>query len=242
MAICSSKILTLYGYKNIKDVSIEDKILNCVGAFENQHKAHYIENTSIIIQLKTYSHPEPISCIPAQLFYVRQKKRTWNMNHKKFDYTFEKPIWKHAKDITMNDYLGMIINTSHNSIPEFESYDWFMIGHNFSHYSIIQEWLHNTPVRFVKEFINGFENETPMTYNLALGIQRLYLKAGILSKIVRDSSNRYMVLRYNYASFIEDGYAWYSLQKIKKTVVKDIDIYEFPDSFIIHNIITLSKN
>jgi hypothetical protein len=236
MAISGSKILTYSGYKNIEDVSIDDALLKCNGTFEKQKKCYSFVKTSLI-HLTTYSHPSPISVVPEQLFYVRQKKRIWNIKYKSFDYVFEKPFWIKANDLTMSHYIGMIINTASISIPEFETYDWFAIGRNFSHYSILQEWLQNAPVHFVKKFIEGFDNNAPMTTHLALGLQRLYLKVGILSKIVRDSNNRCTVLRNADASFIEDGYAWYSLKNIKKTNDMHIGIYTFKDTFIIQNII-----
>lgn len=241
MAIRSSKILTYYGYKNIEDLSFEDDLLKTDGTFENRKKLYNFGKTSII-HLKTYSHPEPISVIPEQLFYVRKKNRVWNLSLKKFDYCFDKPVWVHAKDITKDHYLGMVINNLSVTIPEFEKYDWVKIGFNFSHYSIIQEWLHNAPIPFIKKFIYGFDNTSPMTYHLALGLQRLYLKAGILSKIVKDSDNRFMVVKYEYASFIEHGYAWYSLQNIKKTYDVNRGIYEIPDTFVIQNIVSMSRN
>lgn len=235
-----SKILTQYGYKSIEDVTIDDMMLNASNFFEKQEKPHYNAEMTEIFRLKTYSHPDAINCIPEQYFYVRQKKRLWNSQKKRFEYSFEQPIWKQAKDLTMNDYLGMIINTKHNYIPDFETYDWFMIGYNFSHYSIIQEWLHSAPVRFIKQFITGFVNDEPMTYHLALGIQRLYLKAGILSKIICDSHNKYTVVQYKDASFIQDGYAWYSLQKISSRIEKNVEVFQFEDTFVLQNV--LSKN
>lgn len=241
MAIRNSRILTYYGYKTIEDISIDDSLLKSDGTFENQQKLYYFGKTSII-HLKTYFHPERISVIPEQLFYVREKKRIWNLKYKAFDYLFEKPLWIHAKDINYCHYIGMIINNSNITIPEFENYEWEKIGFNFSHNSTIQEWLHNAPIHFVKRFIEGFDYKSSVTYHLALGLQRLYLKAGILSKIVRNSDNRYMVIRENNACFIEDGYAWYSLQNIRKTYDTNIGVYEFQDSFVIQNIVSICKN
>lgn len=240
MAIRTSKILTFYGYKNIEDISIDDSLLKGDGTFENREKAYSFRKTSLV-HLKTYSHPEPITIIPEQLFYVRKKKRSWNLQHRAFDYSFSKPFWIKANDITREHYVGMIINNSNISIPEFETYDWYNIGKNFTHYSIIHEWLHNAPIHFIKKFIEGFNNKSPMTYYLALGIQRLYLKAGILSEIVRNSDNRYIVLKYEHSSFISDGYAWYCLQDIKKTEDANVGIYEIHDTFVVNNIVCLSK-
>jgi hypothetical protein len=240
MAIRTSKILTFYGYKNIEDISIDDTLLQSNGTFETREKSYTFLKTSLV-HLKTYSHPEAITIIPEQLFYVRKKKRSWNLKYKSFDYSFSKPFWISAKDITREHYVGMIINKLSISIPEFETYDWYVIGKNFSHYSMLHEWLHNAPIHFIKKFIDGFDNKSPMTYYLALGIQRLYLKAGILSEIVRNSDNRYIVLRCEYSSFIDDGYAWYCLQEIKKTKDANVGIYEIPDTFILNNIVCLSK-
>lgn len=241
MAIRNSRILTRDGYKQIDDIDIEDALMSWDGTFENQQKTYVFCKTALV-SLKTYSHPDPIVTIPEQRFYVRKKQRTWNIDTKSFKYTFDKPCWIDAKDITMCHYVGMVINTSHVNIPEFENYDWYMIGKNFSHYSTIQEWLQNAPLFYIKQFINGFDNNEPMTYHLALGIQRLYLKAGILSKIVRDSYNRCIVQKCKEGAFIKDGYAWYSLQKIHETCPNNIGIYTLTEGFVIQNLVCLSKN
>ena len=241
MVLRGSKILTHYGYKTIEDITFDDSLLNISGLFENQQKSH-IRKQSTIFQFKTYMHPFPFSAVPEQMFYVREKHRTWNLKTKCFDYSFGKPLWKCAKEITYRDYIGMSINALQNDIPEFDAFDWYLIGKNYSHYSVLQEWLHNASTGYIQLFLQGFDNTEPMTYNLALGIQRLNLKARIISKIVCNSNNQFRVVEEKYGSFIENGFAWYRLQNIKKKHSQLVDVYEITDTFIMDNIISISTN
>jgi len=155
---------------------------------------------------------------------------------------------------------------------------WFNILKQFGKYAhgkLIPEWVQDAPKEFVKEFIDGYrtadgcitKNEcysfTTVSYNLAFGLQRLYLKLGHLfsiNKTIRPKTtiiegrtvnqrDTYQIEGYvkenkrKYSSFIENGYVWYAPFKteIKDTETEIEKVYNFEveddNSYIVENTI-----
>lgn len=103
-------VLTKDGYKEIKDVKIEDEVLGhnntynrVVNFFDNGKKEIYKLKTSSFDEIKTTENHR---------FYVREMNKIYDKNEKKYVKTFSDPIWKECKDLTKNDYLGIPINTN----------------------------------------------------------------------------------------------------------------------------------
>jgi len=144
---------------------------------------------------------------------------------------------------------------------------WWNILKDFGKYSHgkkIPEWVQQAPVEFIKEFLlgyqtadgcinsssNGIKNHhiqyTTVSINIAYGIQRLYLKLGLLcsisyhimppkciieGRIVNQMNTYKLRVTINRqrlsSSFIEDGYAWF---KIKTNISKNtnpLTVYNF---------------
>jgi DNA (cytosine-5)-methyltransferase 1 len=153
---------------------------------------------------------------------------------------------------------------------------WFQIFKKFGKYAhgkLIPEWVHDAPIQLIEHFIEGYmladgcetTNQcyefTTVSYNLAFGLQRLYLKLGHLFSIQKDirakttiiegrmvnQRDTYHIRGYtkenkkNTSSFIEDGYVWYAPFKIEKRYVEKENVYNFEvekdNSYIIENII-----
>jgi DNA (cytosine-5)-methyltransferase 1 len=125
---------------------------------------------------------------------------------------------------------------------------------NFAHGKCIPEWVQDAPTEYIQEFINGYmkadgcinKNNT-VSYNLASGLQRLYLKLGHLfaiNKCIRpkpcliegrvvNQLDTYCIRGVLHlctiksptssASFIEENYVWCAPFKITK---KKTDIGE----------------
>jgi DNA (cytosine-5)-methyltransferase 1 len=140
-------ILTNNGYKCIEEVTHADKLLTHTNKFQPIVNLQTKLYTGDLISIKIKYHHRPIECTEEHPFYVRTKLRTWNNSTRRYDVTFKSPEWKKAKDITLNDYFGMTVNTS-QKIPEFqyelninksktvtESFridsidEWFMLGY-----------------------------------------------------------------------------------------------------------------
>lgn len=158
--IAGTKVLTNSGYKNIEDVLLEDKLLTHKDKFQKIVNLQRKIYSGDLYELNIKYHPENIFCTEEHPFYVREKKRIWDNSIRRYKTYFDEPVWKKAKELTLNDYYGMIINNN-NIIPEFtfdkiinqhktekinikldKKEDWFMMG-----YFIGDGWIEETKKR-----------------------------------------------------------------------------------------------
>lgn len=347
--IAGMMVQTEKGYKKIENILIDDQLLTHAGKFQKilnlQRKVYYGD----IYKLNIKYHPNDIYCTTEHPFYIRNRKITWNNSNRQYEISFDKPEWKNAKDLTENDYLGMVININ-NIIPEFtfnkiiDQYKiekqkiildkhefWFMMGYfirngwieytkkttksicNLIKFSInnkdeteiveklrkvlpvvdqkdddrkyktfgcsnevwfqilkmfgkhehekrIPEWVQNAPIEFAHEFVNGYMKAgilrtTTVSYNLALGLQRLYLKLGhilninkihIIDEKIINQKNIYCIeiifnKLHSHSLFIEGNYVWYKLVNITKEHRVNVMVYNFEvesdNSYIVENTI-----
>ena len=130
------------------------------------------------------------------------------------------------------------------------NYVWFNILKHFfnnKYEKYIPEWVYDAPNEFIKEFINGFIKTKYINLNLAYDLQRLYLKLGHISSIIKTEYNIYTVEVIlndfkNKSSFIENNYVWLSPEKIFSIkIAENINVYNFEvdndNSYIVHNTI-----
>jgi site-specific DNA-cytosine methylase len=106
--IKGTNVLTSAGYKLIETVEITDKLLTHTGNFQNILNLQRKTYSGHLFEFKIKYHPELITSTEEHPFYIREKKNG----------IFEKPMWKIAKELTMNDYFGMVINNK-EILPEF---------------------------------------------------------------------------------------------------------------------------
>jgi DNA (cytosine-5)-methyltransferase 1 len=111
-------VLTYNGYKEIQNVSIDDKLLTHTGKFHNIINLQRKEYNGQLYNIKLKYHPEIITSTEEHPFYVREQKKVWNNSLRKYEYEFGEPKWKNASKLTMNDYFGMVINTE-EIVPTF---------------------------------------------------------------------------------------------------------------------------
>lgn len=353
-------VLTNSGYKAIEDVNLNDTLLTHTGKFQNIVNLQRKTYTNTIYDLKVKYHPNIITATEEHPFYVRQKKTVWNNTTRKYNTSFEEPQWKQIKNVTEDDYFGMVINTN-DVVPTFtfnskvnqsrtdtetiklDSADqWFMMGYfvgdgwvedtkkadgrntnkirfsinitdasalirirkvlpitdkkcdtgmckkfgcadknwhqilstfgKYAHNKNIPEWVHDAPKPLIQEFIDGFmsadgnirkdgqHNMTTVSYNLAFGFQRLYLKLGHIFGIQRTERPATCVIEgrtvnqrdtYNIrgipkediqrqgSSFIEGNYIWFKSASITKRQVVNEPVYNFEvetdNSYIVEN-------
>jgi DNA (cytosine-5)-methyltransferase 1 len=352
-------VLTENGYKEIQDVSLQDKLLTHKGRFRSIVNKQIKNYENVIYDIKVKYHPNIITSTQEHPFYVRTKLRTWNNVKKKYDISFGSPEWKEANKLTMDDYFGMHVNIN-SIIPEFtipivkntnrtdtiikkldNKDEWFMMGYfigdgwieetlkntgqqshkirfsvnvkdidtvlsriqkvlpitdkqcdtgkckkfgcadvfwwnvlkgfgKYAHGKYIPEWVQDAPNELVQEFItgymaadgntypDGYHKITTVSYNLAFGLQRLYLKLGYLfsiSKTIRSKTciiegrtvnqrDTYDVEGYltkpRYTSFIENDYVWYAPSRINRRETSEV-VYNFEveedNSYCVENII-----
>lgn len=131
---------------------------------------------------------------------------------------------------------------------------WCSILQNFGKTGFekkIPEWVQDAPVEYIKEFLHGYlcANVTTVSQDLALGLQRLYLKSGQIVSIDKIVNERpcYRVRNIldptkNKCAFLESGYAWFPQKKDKMveqttdTMVYNFEV-EHDNSYIVSNTI-----
>lgn len=154
-------------------------------------------------------------------------------------------------------------------------FTWFNILKDFGKYAhgkLIPEWVQDAPNNLIQEFINGYmaadgcitdggaNRITSVSYNLAYGLQRLYLKLGHIASIdkterpetcviqgkVVNQRDTYQVVAYiekqrNISSFIEGDYVWYKISSITTSSTINEPVYNFEvendNSYIVYNTI-----
>lgn len=142
-----------------------------------------------------------------------------------------------------------------------KDYKWYDILRNFNNineiymFTEIPEWVQNAPAHLIKHFLAGYEcnhftgNIYLSSYILALGLQRLYLKADISVALQKNNYNNIFVIhknnhydiRHNLLSFVDGNYIWYAISKISYKFVEEVPVFNFEvdddNSYIVENII-----
>jgi DNA (cytosine-5)-methyltransferase 1 len=159
---------------------------------------------------------------------------------------------------------------------ECDNYEWFNILQHFgkcAESKVIPEWVQDAPKEYIQEFINGYQKAdvcvndkecysfTTVSYNLAFGLQRLYLKLGhifsikkfirpkttVIEGITVNQRDTYQIEGYvkddkrKQSSFIENGYVWCAPFKMETECVENEPVYNFEvhndNSYIVENTI-----
>lgn len=151
---------------------------------------------------------------------------------------------------------------------------WFNILKQFGKYAhskLIPEWVQSAPKHFVQEFINGYmaadgcilksksHRITTVSYNLAYGLQRLYLKLGSIASVTKTARPKTCVIQgrtcnqrdtyevYYYpsqnksTSFISENYVWFKPFTITSKWAENEPVFNFEvdidNSYIVCNTI-----
>jgi site-specific DNA-cytosine methylase/intein/homing endonuclease len=151
---------------------------------------------------------------------------------------------------------------------------WWTILKEFGKYAHgkrIPEWVQDAPKEMIQEFIAGYQaadgcirkdkssSFTTVSPDLALGLQRLYLKLGKFASVVKTArpptcviqgrtvnqrdtyTVRCSIANNRYSSFIEDGYAWFAPGRMTTRVASAEAVYNFEvaddNSYCVENII-----
>ena len=150
---------------------------------------------------------------------------------------------------------------------------WFNILKHFGICAdkLIPEWIQNAPKHLIGDFIDGYNiaakgyirrdssiRIVTESYNLAYGLQRLYLKIGYIANIDKTIRPRHTNTIFNFnrdtyevciytekqrerSSFIEGNYVWYAPYEITMNDVQNEPVYNFEvetdNSYIVYNTI-----
>jgi hypothetical protein len=241
------------GYIQLYNTNINDYILNSKNIFLKINYKSKIKYDGFIYIICTNLNCENYK------FYDKINLYIWKNNNK----------WININDLTINDYIGLPINTN-NIIPKINNIIlnknkyWYCFGffinncwynnqnnkwfYIFKLFGLINkhipEWVHDAPIEFIKEFLKGFNNNllnSNINYELALDIQRLYLKINEIVSIRKINNKSYYLKRYikNDKGFIFNKYAWFKIHDIKKKEVENLILYKIDNysDFIINNIL-----
>ena len=183
-----------------------------------------------------------------------------------------------ASELEPIEKVKQILESTYKDTSEYQCHDdfiWFNILKQFGKYAhekILPEWVQNAPTHLIRHFIYGLskanknqiaENAykiTTVSYNLAYGLQRLYLKLGIISSVDKtirpetcviqgrtvNQRDTYQITAYtekerNTSSFIEGNYVWYTQASSSVVLASDELVYNFEvendNSYIVYNTI-----
>ena len=101
-----TQVLTDSGYKNIEEVELDMKLVTHNGLLQNIVNIQRKKYTGTMYTV-LYQDRKPIVCTEEHPFYVRTYKGKFN---------YSDPVWKAARDLTMDDYCGMVTNANINTI------------------------------------------------------------------------------------------------------------------------------
>jgi DNA (cytosine-5)-methyltransferase 1 len=151
-----------------------------------------------------------------------------------------------------------------------EWHSLFSMFGKYAHGKRIPEWVQDAPIECIQEFIKGYIKSdgcilsngtiqiTTVSQNLALGVQRLFLKCGRIagiSKTIRSPTHTICAQTVNQrdtytirlcqtsksSSFIEDGYVWFAPFKHTTREAISEPVYNFEvetdNSYIVENAI-----
>lgn len=175
-----TQVLSNEGYKNIEDITMDMKLATHAGRFQNIVNIQRIMYTGNM-RLVLYNCHHPIICTEEQSFYVR----TYNGN-----YTFGEPVWKSAKELTLNDYCGMVTNSqiqmaSESYVkPEKKPAKGFClqekqviasVDNNTCEFNTVNEYTWEAPVSFSTHTVENIE-----VYNLEVEHDNSYIVENLI--------------------------------------------------------------
>jgi hypothetical protein len=125
--IAGTKILTEFGYKNIENIIIDDKVLSHTGIWRKVLNVGKRENTPTRL-IKGYGNlgTETTDDHP---FHIKTMSRKWSRNNKKRinNRVFSNPEWLPAKILTKKHYCSVVSINDINISKENYNF-WYMIG------------------------------------------------------------------------------------------------------------------
>lgn len=221
--VAGTQVLTDTGYKSIETVTLENKLLTHTGKFKPIVNLQRKLFTESIYDIRIKYHPTPLTATPEHPFYVRKRGK--------------EPEWKALKDISMDDFCGMVINRKSNepfmSVSE--------VVKHIKKYQDVPEWVQDCSCDFVKKVIDNFPDMRFGAYTVSLHFQRLFLKLGKVMCIKKEET-QYSLEQFEEADgFIENNYAWMAPAYIEKRHPVQTEVYNFEveedNSYIVENTI-----
>jgi DNA (cytosine-5)-methyltransferase 1 len=178
--IKGTQVLTEHGYKSIEEVKLDMKLATHKGRFQNIVNIQKKLYTGKLYTIQYEDH-NAVTCTEEHPFYVR----TYNGN-----FTFQEPVWKTAKDLTMNDYCGMVLNSGiktyadgkkHNTNPTrkgFYLHEKIVIAtvdNDNRNFELENEYMWNEPISFTT-----YQVEDGEVYNFEVANDNSYIVENLI--------------------------------------------------------------
>lgn len=249
--VAGSPTLTCNGYKRIEDVVLTDMLLTHTGTFQKIVNLQQKNYSGKLFDIDLRYHPEIITATEEHPFYVRERK---------YDHTFEPPVWKKANELTMNDHFGMVINKN-EIVPEFtigkESVKldnpdyWFMMGYfvgaridderisHFMWHSILKKFGEHD--KLIPEWVQ----DAPIKFiqefiNGYMRVDDVFNVSPILAYGLQRLHLKLGDAVFEGSSFIENNYVWFEPFDISTRDAVETPVYNFEvendNSYIVANV------
>ena len=123
--VAGTKIITSDGYKNIEDITINDKVFTHTKSFKKVLNIGGDLKETLIIKAQGIKPTETTKNHP---FYIREMYRVWNKEKRIYERVFKEPIWKNAENITKGDFLGIPINNEKDNVLNLTEEECYILG------------------------------------------------------------------------------------------------------------------
>jgi hypothetical protein len=276
-----TNILTIDGYKKIENIMLLDLVLSYTHTFQKVLNLQRKLYSGKLYYINNFIQPKTIICTDSQSFYIREKinnKLSEPIKKKACDLTINDYFGmvintnKYIPKFTIDDeiiilnnskkwkYLGYYMSTG-IIIPKYNYLSEILNEYYYNNHELkyFPEWIIDAPINFIHDFIDGLTLDiysNPMCYQLAYGLQRLFLKIGRIMIIKNDHDNEYMLylvtsnvynvsIKYNnHNAFIENNYVWYQLTSIYTEDTMNTLVYNIKtlndNTYIVENTICIS--
>ena len=171
-------VLTNNGYKNIQDITFQDKLYSHTGKFQKINEIFIREYTGgKIINIDIVYHPNTIKCTPEHPFYVKEINidnsfATINGKRKRIkNKIISDAKWVEAENLKENHFIGMKRNTN-NIIPEF----------------LIEKSVNHKHPYYIKKILNDFDE----WYLLGIFLLKGYLSENHIGRFIITINNEYI--------------------------------------------------
>lgn len=123
--VAGTKVLTEFGYKNIENIVIGDKVLSHTGNWQKVLNVGKRDNISTRL-IKGYGNIG-IETTDEHPFYIKTMSRIWKNDERTSIRISSKAEWLSAKDLNRNHYCSTVSITDKSSITHDKNF-WYMIG------------------------------------------------------------------------------------------------------------------
>lgn len=169
--VAGTKVLTESGYKCIESVAVGEKVLTVDGSWRDVENA-FCSGTKRIFRLKAKGMV-PIECTDNHPFLVRNRKRVWHNDIRRWRFEFTEPEKVRVNEmVPRNSFVGIPIIKEENHLDLSDELLWLLgryvaDGHFYKKYKQVI-------LSIGKDKVDAFKQKVTMKYHLALHAKNCY--------------------------------------------------------------------